>query len=114
MGTAADRRGGATRSRGGRDAGGRLPRVSIIGAGRLGTALARALTLHGYSIEAVVARRASRARRAVRFIAAAPSSTPPHALDASELDKLPACDLLFITTPDDAIAATAADLAEVF
>jgi predicted short-subunit dehydrogenase-like oxidoreductase (DUF2520 family) len=82
------------------------PRVSIIGAGRLGTALALALYRRGYRIEAVVARRLNHARRAAAF-----SASGTRALTPQQLDLLPPSDLLFITTPDDAIASTARDLA---
>jgi len=40
------------------------PTVSIIGAGRLGTTLAVALSRKGYSIESLVARHAQTARKA--------------------------------------------------
>ena len=80
--------------------------VSIIGAGRLGTALSLSLANRGYTIEAIVARHAARARRAVLL-----SGTRALALTSKQLSRLPASDLLFITTPDDAIATTAAQLA---
>ena len=83
--------------------------VSVVGAGRLGTALARALAQNGYVIEAVVARRKRSAERAARLV-----GTHPLALAAAELDRLPASDILFITTADDAIAETAARLAALF
>lgn len=79
--------------------------ISIIGAGRLGTALAIALSSRGYSIEAVVARRLRHARRAAGLI-----QSHPRALTSVQLDLLPPSDLLFITTPDDAIHATAVQL----
>jgi predicted short-subunit dehydrogenase-like oxidoreductase (DUF2520 family) len=81
--------------------------VSVVGAGRLGTALALALSACGYSIASVVARRASSARRAASLLGA-----QTQALAASRLSELPPADILFITTPDDAIAATASRLAE--
>lgn len=80
--------------------------VSIIGAGRLGTALARALASCGYRVEAVVARQLSHAERAARLI-----STETLALSAKQLDKLPQSSIVLITTPDDLIAETAARLA---
>ena len=80
--------------------------ISIIGAGRLGTALALALASRGYSIEAVVARRLRHARRAAGLI-----QSHPLALTSTQLDLLPPSDLLFITTPDDAISSTAIQLA---
>ena len=80
--------------------------VSVIGAGRLGTALARALASRGYAVEAVVARRLSHAQRAARLI-----STQTLALSAKQLEKLPQSRLILITTPDDMIAEAAARLA---
>lgn len=80
--------------------------VSIVGAGRLGTALARALSANGYTIEAVVTRTRRHAKRAARLV-----GTRPLALAFTQLDLLPASDILFITTPDDAISEVAAELA---
>jgi predicted short-subunit dehydrogenase-like oxidoreductase (DUF2520 family) len=80
--------------------------ISIIGAGRLGTALARALAARGYKIEAVVARRKTRARACAELIA-----TEPLILASTQLDQLPSSDILFITTPDDAIESVASQLA---
>lgn len=87
----------------------RKPTVSIVGAGRLGTALALALAQKGYTVEAVVARRVASARRAAALV-----GTRPLALTQAELDRLPPTDILFITTADDAIAETSARLAVVF
>lgn len=80
--------------------------VSIIGAGRLGTALAIALSQCGYQVEAVVARRKAHAESAARLV-----PNEPLALSSSELNRLPPSRLLFITTPDDVIEDTAAGLA---
>lgn len=82
--------------------------VAVIGVGRLGTALAIALAARGYMVRAVVARRISRARRAADLISLA---DPPRALSAAQIDLLPVTELLFITTPDDRVAETAARLA---
>ncbi|MDT4896282.1 MAG: hypothetical protein QOH25_1359 [Acidobacteriota bacterium] len=84
----------------------RKPTVAIIGAGRLGTALARALASHGYKVEAVMARTIRHARRCAELV-----GTHPLALASAQLDQLPASDILFITTPDDAITEVAAELA---
>lgn len=65
----------------------------------MGTALALALSARGHSIEALVARSYASARRAARGFEAL-------ALPASRLDELPQTDIIFITTPDDAIAET--------
>lgn len=87
----------------------RKPTVSIVGAGRLGTALARALAQNGYTVEAVMSRRKASARRAAHLV-----GTNPLALSHAELDRLPPSDILFITTADDAISDTAARLAASF
>ncbi|MGI8655979.1 MAG: Rossmann-like and DUF2520 domain-containing protein [Pyrinomonadaceae bacterium] len=83
------------------------PTVSIIGGGRLGSALALALQACGYFIEAIVARRLNHARRVTRIL----DSPSTRSLSAAQLDELPHSELTFITTPDDSIAATAARLA---
>ena len=82
--------------------------VGVVGAGRLGTAIARALDACGHNVVVVVARQAKHARRAASLI-----GSRPRALTSDRLDALPPVDLLFITTPDDAIAETAARLAAV-
>ncbi len=83
------------------------PSVSVIGSGRLGTALAIALSSSGYPIQAVVARRRTIARKAAALV-----SRHTLALKASELDLLPASRIVFLTTPDDEIANTAQRLAD--
>lgn len=83
--------------------------VAVIGAGRLGSALARALERSGYTVVALVARRAARARLVARGL-----SSPPLALGAAQLNLLPnTTDLFLFTTPDDQIAQVAARLAGV-
>ena len=72
----------------------------------MGTALARALLGCGYEVRALVSRRAAHARRAAKR-----ACVEALALGAEELERLPAAGLLFITTPDDAVAETAARLA---
>lgn len=81
------------------------PTVSIIGAGRLGQALALALHSSGYPILALVAPRRQKAEKAAALLRAA--KPPPQGLAARELKELPPTDLIFIATPDDAIAETA-------
>jgi predicted short-subunit dehydrogenase-like oxidoreductase (DUF2520 family) len=83
------------------------PTVTIIGAGRLGTALALALTASGYSVEALVARRLGRARKAKKLL-----SGQMLAISQGQLYKLPESELLIIATPDDVIPSIAAKLAE--
>lgn len=82
--------------------------VAIVGAGRLGTALAAALDACGYEVRALASRGAAGARRA-----AARVGLKTLALGASELERLPRVELLFITTPDDALKETVASLASL-
>jgi len=86
------------------------PTISIIGAGRLGTALAIALTSKGYPIVAVAARRAAHARKSIS-LSGLPSQTL--ALGADQLEQLPPSDLVLITTPDDVIAEIARNFARL-
>jgi predicted short-subunit dehydrogenase-like oxidoreductase (DUF2520 family) len=81
-------------------------KVCIVGGGRLGTALAMALSSSGYAIQTLVARRANRARKAASLI-----GQTTFGLAARHLDQLPKCDLILIATPDDAITPTARRLA---
>src|SRR5262245_60017129 len=88
--------------------------LSIIGAGRLGTALAIALTRAGHSIELIVAKRLTSARRAVRLSGGQAVAAP-----VEEFRRMPAHepvipnDLIIIATPDDAISSVADDLAQI-
>ncbi len=82
------------------------PSLSIVGSGRLGTALAIAMSSAGYRIEAVVTRRPARARKTAALIGNATA-----AINADELHLLPASKIVLITTPDDVIAQTAQKLA---
>lgn len=95
-----------------------MPRVAIIGAGRLGTAIALALARAGYPITAVVTRTAKNARRARTFITKnAPHTTThqtPVALDEAHLASVPPCDLYIFATPDDKLSDAAARLAAVY
>jgi len=85
---------------------GSKPTVSVVGSGRLGTALAIALESSAYSILALVARRPARARKAATLL-----GRPTLALGANQIDKLPHSDFILITTPDDVIAEAARQLA---
>ena len=84
------------------------PEVSIIGAGRLGTSLAVALSRRSYSIRSIVSRRAQSARRAANLL-----DDNPRVLAANKVDSLPPANLFLITTPDDQIAAVAALLSRL-
>ena len=98
------------------------PSVSIIGAGRLGTALAVALATQGYEIKSLVARRIASARKAatiVRKTATALSKTAtvfgdkPSAFTATQIRRLPQADLFLISVPDDQIAGVAQELSNL-
>ncbi len=86
------------------------PSVSIIGAGRLGQALALALRSSGYPILALVARRRQKAEKASALLGAKPA---PTALGTNHLADLPPTALTIIATPDDVIEETARRLATV-
>lgn len=81
------------------------PTVSIIGPGRVGRAFAKALSGTGYKVDSLVFHESKSARAGCRSF---PKSL---LLGLGELDRLPASDVLLITTPDDAIAETAKKLA---
>ena len=85
-----------------------LRTVAIIGAGRLGTVLGRALTKAGYEIKIAVARRPAHAQRAARAIGR--KVIPLAAKDLKQItpEQLKIFDsiaLFLITTPDDQIGA---------
>src|SRR5687767_76769 len=87
----------------------RKPTVSIIGAGRLGQALAVALHSLGYPILALVAQHRQKVEKATALMTN--PGIDPLALGSKQLQKLPQTDLIVIATPDDVIAATAGKLA---
>jgi predicted short-subunit dehydrogenase-like oxidoreductase (DUF2520 family) len=83
--------------------------VTIIGPGRLGRAFAIALSDSDYSITALVARRPAMAEKAASLL---PSGhVRIQTLGVNQLARLTPTDLVLITTPDDAIEATAQRLA---
>lgn len=83
--------------------------VSIIGPGRVGLAFAHALQSLGYPIVALVFRTQEKVQK---FSDSNHSSFPETVLLAfDDLGKLPKSDLIFITTPDDAIKQIAKKLA---
>src|SRR6185295_9175900 len=87
------------------------PSVAVIGAGRLGQALALALSRRGYPIVALVARHRRKAEQAAAVIGS--SGSGPRVLTAGQLAQLPAADIIIIATPDDAIQKTAQQLSRV-
>ena len=84
------------------------PEVSIIGAGRLGTALAIALAGEGYPIGSLVARRRDSSRRAAALL-----DVSPRVVALKELADQSAPGVLLITTPDDQIPRVAEALARL-
>ena len=82
--------------------------VSIIGSGRLGTALGVALLHRGYSVQSLVARGVQSARRAARLLDA-----DVQVLAAKELHSLLPVDIFLITVPDDQIASVASELSRL-
>jgi len=89
----------------------RKPSISIIGAGRLGTALALGLRRSGYRIVGLVARHQRKAEKAAQLLRAEDSSTTPVALAAKDLKRLPGSEVILICTPDDEIEGVARILA---
>ena len=90
--------------------------VSIIGAGRLGTALGLALKAAGYEIELVAAKSPATARRAGK--AFGPKTIAISALQLSKLNpsqrvRLNRSSLVLIATPDDVMASVAEQLSEI-
>ena len=81
------------------------PDVSIVGSGRLGTALAAALAGRGYAIRSLVARRVQKARQAARLLDAKVQT-----LAAKQLTLLQPAEVFLITVPDDQIAGVATEL----
>lgn len=82
--------------------------VSIIGAGRLGTALAVALEARGYRIQSLVARDIKNARKAAALLDA-----KTDALAARQIRSLPQAALVLIAVPDDQIASVATKLSSL-
>jgi len=76
------------------------PRIGFIGAGRVGAALAQALSAAGYPVVAV----ASRSRGSADALAAAISGARSRSSAQEVADEV---DLVFVTTPDAAIEAVA-------
>jgi predicted short-subunit dehydrogenase-like oxidoreductase (DUF2520 family) len=77
------------------------PRIAFIGAGRVAAALARGFARAGYRVVAAASRRASSARGIAAAVEGCRVADSPQAA-ADEAD------LVFVTVPDDAIAAVAA------
>ncbi|MCL4800552.1 MAG: DUF2520 domain-containing protein [Burkholderiales bacterium] len=78
------------------------PRIGFVGAGRVARALAQGFARHGERVVAVASRSAESAERIAREVPGCAAMAAQEAVDA--------CDLVFITVPDGAIAAAAAGL----
>lgn len=78
-------------------------RVGIVGAGVLGSALARLLAAHGCRVVAVSSRRFARAEALARAVEAEACRGPHEVAIRS--------DLILLTLPDDAIGAVTAEIA---
>ena len=90
--------------------------IAIVGAGRLGTTLGRALRLAGHRIEVVVSRHMGTSRRAAAAVnSRSLAATIAHLEDKNSpaLRKLAASDLIVIATPDAAIEPVATKLASL-
>ena len=77
--------------------------ISIIGAGRMGTALGLALKAAGYQVEIVVTQRPDHARRAAKAIGGNTlglSARHLSRLDPTQMDRLNNSSLVLIATPD--------------
>ncbi len=82
--------------------------ISIIGSGRLGTALGVALLHRGYLVESLVGRRMQRVRNAARLLDA-----DVQVLAAKELRSLRPADVFLITVPDDQIASVVGEMSRL-
>ncbi len=82
-------------------AGFRESAIGVIGAGRVGTALALALSERGHRIAAVSSRRDNTARALARRIAGAEP--------VAASDVVARCDLVFLALPDPCVASVAAE-----
>lgn len=95
----------------------RKPSVAIVGAGRLGTALGHALSNDGYRVEIVVTRHQISARRAAKAIGKDTAPLAVHQLNRlsrGQSERLSLCEVIVISTPDDALASVAQQLAVFF
>ena len=79
-----------------------LGNVGFIGAGALGSALARAMRCHGYVVSAIASRTAASAVRLAGLLPECEAASPQNVADR--------CNTVFLTVPDDAIASVAASV----
>jgi predicted short-subunit dehydrogenase-like oxidoreductase (DUF2520 family) len=81
-------------------------KISIIGVGRMGGALALALARKGYSLENLIARRRETAQKVAELI-----NPKPRILSAPESESLAGSEVIFICTQDAEIEKAAESLA---
>jgi predicted short-subunit dehydrogenase-like oxidoreductase (DUF2520 family) len=93
------------REKDGPDKPGSKPSVAIVGCGTVGTALGRLLSAAGYPIVGVSTRHADTARKAAERLGIKRSSLIPWEIT-------PEAQVVFITTPDDAIEPTCRAIAQ--
>ncbi|HKO61997.1 MAG TPA: Rossmann-like and DUF2520 domain-containing protein [Pyrinomonadaceae bacterium] len=79
------------------------PSITIIGTGRLGTALAIGLIRSGYRIVGLVAQHRRKAEKVSQLLRAENHSTTALVIAAKDLKRLPGSDVILICTPDDEI-----------
>ena len=84
------------------------PTITIIGMGRLGTALAIALSKNRYSISTLVSRRPRTLKKAARLLDA-----DVRLLVAKDIKQLQSSDITLITTPDDQLPLVVAGLSKM-
>ena len=95
---------------------GRRLNITIIGAGRLGTALGRALQQAGHRIELVVANHPSHARRAAALIGVDLLAVSASGLRSKKAarDRLLRSNVILVSTPDDALPRVTQQLSSEF
>lgn len=84
-----------------------MKKISIIGIGRMGGALALALSKKGYTIEQLISKNLKNAE-----IIAEKLNNKPEILSYSKLEKVNSSDVVFITTQDDRITEVAVALSQ--
>jgi predicted short-subunit dehydrogenase-like oxidoreductase (DUF2520 family) len=84
------------------------PDITILGVGRLGTALALALQNAGYVISALVGRRSGSAKRAAKLLDA-----PTRVLGVKDIPSLSPRGIFILSTPDDQVSTVADDLSKL-
>ena len=82
-------------------------KVAIIGAGRLGGALALSLSKKGYEIRQLISRQNQNAPRIAELL-----FPKPEILSLNELEKI-SSEIVLITTPDPEIQTVAENLAKI-